>query len=342
VSVFNPIFEAMGTVLSWLYAIVPNYGIAIILLTILVRLVLYPLTAKQARSMIAMQRVQPEIKKLQAKYKDDKQKLNEEMMKFYKENKINPFGGCLPLLAQMPIFISLFRVLHDPQKYTPVNSAFHQNMCAGAGPKCANPQMDFFGMNLSTAAGGHHSSFAAALPYWLLVGGVVITAYLQQRQTMKNSPGGANPQAQIIGKVMPLVFAFISINLPAGVVLYFFVSNLWQMGQQELIIRKMDGGTPVGGGSKGAVDAKSTEAATGGGGLLARFTKPGPAAMPESNGNGGAKSDTDADSNGSAKTPKNGSSSGSGKGSAAGSKPSGSGSDQGTTNKRRSNKKRRR
>ena len=73
--------------------IVPNYGVAIILLTVLVRLVLYPLTAKQARSMIAMQRVQPEIKKLQAKYKDDKQKLNEEMMKFYKENKINPLRG---------------------------------------------------------------------------------------------------------------------------------------------------------------------------------------------------------------------------------------------------------
>ena len=265
-SVFNPIFEAMGTVLSWLYAIVPNYGIAIILLTILVRLVLYPLTAKQARSMIAMQRVQPEIKKLQAKYKDDKQKLNEEMMKFYKENKINPFGGCLPLLAQMPIFISLFRVLHDPQKYVPKDSTFYEHMCRTAS--CKVPQMDFFGMNLSSSAGGHHSSFAAALPYWLLVGGVVVTAYLQQRQTMKNSPGAQNQQAQIIGKVMPLVFAFISINLPAGVVLYFFVSNLWQMGQQELIIRKMDA-APAGVGSKAVVDAKSTEAAASGGFLVA-------------------------------------------------------------------------
>ncbi len=331
--VFNPIFNAMGTVLSWLYAIIPNYGIAIILLTILVRLVLYPLTAKQARSMIAMQRVQPEIKKLQAKYKDDKQKLNEEMMKFYKENKINPFGGCLPLLAQMPIFISLFRVLRDPAKYTPVNSAFHQNMCAGAGPKCASPQMDFFGMNLSTAAGGHHSSFAAALPYWLLVGGVAITAYLQQRQTMKNSPGGGNQQAQIIGKVMPLIFVFISINLPAGVVLYFFVSNLWQMGQQELIIRKMDG-AGVAAGAKGVVDAKSTEAETGGGGLLARFTKPAPAAIPESNGDGGATTDDEA--GGTVKGSK------SSTGGASGSKASSSGSDAGTANKRRSNKKKRR
>ena len=329
----------MGTVLSWLYSIVPNYGIAIILLTVLVRLVLYPLTAKQARSMIAMQRVQPEIKKLQAKYKDDKQKLNEEMMKFYKDNKINPFGGCLPLLAQMPIFISLFRVLHDPQKYTPVSSAFHQTMCTGAGPKCAKPQMDFFGMNLSLTAGGSHGSFASALPYWILVGLVVVTAYLQQRQTMKNSPGGGNQQAQIIGKVMPLVFAFISINLPAGVVLYFFVSNLWQMGQQELIIRKMDGPVTVGGGTKGVVDAKSTEAAAGGG-LLARFLKPAPAAIPQAG--EGSETKPKIDSNGSGKTPKGGTTNTGGKGSSSRAPTSSSGDGTGVRNKRRSNKKRRR
>ncbi len=342
-SVFNPIFEAMGTLLSWLYAIVPNYGIAIIMLTILVRLVLYPLTAKQARSMIAMQRVQPEIKKLQAKYKDDKQKLNEEMMKFYKENKINPFGGCLPLLAQMPIFISLFRVLHDPEKYTPVTSAFHQNMCVGPGGSCKVVEMPFFGMDLSLSAGSPHGSFASALPYWILVGLVVVTAYLQQRQTMKNNPGGANPQAQIIGKVMPLVFAFISINLPAGVVLYFFVSNLWQMGQQELIIRKMDA-MPVGAGSKKVVDAKSSEASGGGGGFLARFTKPAAIAAADANGDT-AVDDVDTNGNGTAKgssKPTNGAKGGSSGSKSGGSGTSSSGSGNGPSNKRRSNKKRRR
>src|SRR5882757_8887549 len=121
----------MGTVLSWLYAIVPNYGIAIIMLTILVRLVLYPLTAKQARSMIAMQRVQPEVKKLQAKYKNDRQKLNEEMMAFYKENKINPLAGCLPLLVQLPIFFALFRVLHDSYKHIPKTSNLYHALCGG-------------------------------------------------------------------------------------------------------------------------------------------------------------------------------------------------------------------
>lgn len=347
-SVFNPIFDAMGSLLSWLYGIVPNYGIAIIMLTILVRLVLYPLTAKQARSMISMQRVQPEIKKLQAKYKDDKQKLNEEMMKFYKENKINPFGGCLPLLAQMPIFIALFRVLHDPEDYTPVASAFHQNMCVGPGGSCKVVEMPFFGMDLSLSAGSPHGSFATALPYWILVGLVVVTAYLQQRQTMKNNPGAANPQAQIIGKVLPLVFAFISINLPAGVVLYFFVSNLWQMGQQEVIIRKMDAGAPVGGGAKKAVDAKSTEASAGGGGFLSRFTKPAIASPDASSDAVVDDVEATGNGNGSVKGSKSAKSTNGSKGGSSGSKSGGSGSSgssgsgSGPSNKRRSNKKRRR
>src|SRR5213593_1385865 len=104
----------MGAVLAFFYAVVPSYGVAIIGLTVVVRLLLFPLTAKQARSMQKMQWVQPEIKKIQAKYKDDRQKLNEEIMKFYKENSINPLAGCLPLVFQMPVFFALFRVLRQP------------------------------------------------------------------------------------------------------------------------------------------------------------------------------------------------------------------------------------
>ncbi|MBV8161197.1 MAG: YidC/Oxa1 family membrane protein insertase, partial [Acidimicrobiia bacterium] len=96
-----------------LYTALPSYGIAIIMLTVAVRLVLYPLTVKQTKSMQAMQRLQPEIKRLQTKYKNDRQKLNEEMMKFYKENKVNPLSGCLPLLLQLPLFIVLYRLIHD-------------------------------------------------------------------------------------------------------------------------------------------------------------------------------------------------------------------------------------
>ena len=111
----DPLFEAIGWLLALFYSVIPNLGVSIILLTFTIMLILFPLTAKQAKSMIAMQRVQPEIKKLQAKYKGDRQKLNEEMMKFYKENKINPLAGCLPLLVQLPIFFALFHVLRDPR-----------------------------------------------------------------------------------------------------------------------------------------------------------------------------------------------------------------------------------
>src|SRR5215468_6597974 len=131
----NSMYNALGAVLAFFYSVVPNLGISIILLTIAVMIILYPLTAKQFKSMIAMQRVQPEIKKLQAKYKNDRQKLNEEMMKFYKENQINPLGGCLPLLAQMPVFIALYQTLRDIQHFIPTDSSMYADICSGKGCK---------------------------------------------------------------------------------------------------------------------------------------------------------------------------------------------------------------
>ena len=252
----------------------------------MVRLILFPLTAKQAKSMIAMQRAQPEIKKLQAKYKNDKQKLNEELMKFYKENSINPLGGCLPLIAQMPVFIALYQTLNEIQNFIPEKSRRCTRTSARRGATtCTVVSLDFFGMNLTQSAARRPKGFANALPYYVLVGLVVVTAFLQQRQTMRNQTQ-VNPQMQIIGKVMPVVFGFISISIPAGVVLYFFTSNLWQLGQQEVVYRTIGtaAGPPPkkgdkggGGGGKGpdpgggkgspAIEAKSTETtppATGG------------------------------------------------------------------------------
>ena len=103
-------FDAIATVLAWFYSLIPNYAIAIALLTLTVMVLLTPLTLKGTKSMLQMQRLQPEMKKIQQQYKGDRQKLNEELMKFYQENKINPLGGCLPLLIQMPVFIVLYRV----------------------------------------------------------------------------------------------------------------------------------------------------------------------------------------------------------------------------------------
>ena len=247
----DPLYNAFGAVLAFFYAIIPNEGVAIILLTITVMLVLFPLTAKSARSMLAMQRLQPEIKKLQAKHKGDRQKLNEEMMKLYQENKVNPLGGCLPLVVQFPVFISLFHVLRSTAATVPAGSQLYKDILA------AKPNgLTFLGMDLSLKATDSHSSLWVALPYYILVGGVFLTGYLQSRQSQRNTPPGANAQMQMITKVLPIAFGAFSLFFPAGLVLYFLVSNLWRVGQQELIMRKIAPRDHVRKG--GAIDAKSS------------------------------------------------------------------------------------
>src|SRR5919198_5541529 len=117
-NVLQPLIDAAEAVMVFIHdhVVGGSWGLAIIGLTIVVRLILLPLTLKQFKSMQALQRLQPEIKALQAKYKEDKQRLNQEMMKFYQENKVNPLGSCLPLLMQMPVFISLFYMLRADLK----------------------------------------------------------------------------------------------------------------------------------------------------------------------------------------------------------------------------------
>jgi YidC/Oxa1 family membrane protein insertase len=241
----NPLFDAIGWLLALFYSVIPNLGISIILLTFTIMLILYPLTAKQAKSMIAMQRVQPEIKKLQAKYKGDRQKLNEEMMKFYQENKINPLAGCLPLLAQLPVFFSLFRVLRDPEKYVPADSDLYADLCHKADgalktlKACAESvnHLKFLGMDLQLSATDAHSSALNAAPYFFLVGLVILTGFMQTRQAQKRTPV-ANKQMGAVMRVLPIFFGLISLQFPSGLVLYFFVSNLWRLGQQEVIFRR--------------------------------------------------------------------------------------------------------
>src|SRR6266545_6025038 len=151
----DPLYNALGAALAFFYALVPNEGVAIILLTITVMLLLFPLTAKSSRSMLAMQRLQPEIKKLQAKHKGDRQKLNEEMMKLYQEHKVNPLGGCLPLVVQMPVFIALFHVLRNPLSSVPDGSSLFKAL------EAAKPGgLSFLGMDLSVKATDSHTDLA--------------------------------------------------------------------------------------------------------------------------------------------------------------------------------------
>src|SRR6266516_2137727 len=229
----DPLYNAFGAVLAFFYAIIPNEGVAIILLTITVMLVLFPLTAKSARSMMAMQRLQPE------------------MMKLYQENKVNPLGGCLPLVVQFPVFISLFHVLRSTAATVPLGSQLYKDILA------AKPNgLTFLGMDLSLKATDSHSSLWVALPYYILVGAVFLTGFLQSRQSQRNTPPGGNPQMQMVTKVLPIAFGAFSLFFPAGLVLYFLVSNLWRLGQQELIMRKIAPRDHLR--KAGAIDAKSS------------------------------------------------------------------------------------
>jgi YidC/Oxa1 family membrane protein insertase len=242
--VLDPLYDLIGWILSFYYHFVPSLGISIILLTATVMLALFPLTAKQARSMIKMQQVQPEIKRIQAQYKDDKTKANEEILRYYQENKINPLSGCLPLLMQMPVFIALFGVLRgldrDPPGHLPTTGAFDDlYVDLGRGVTRAT---QFLGMNLSTSPLEAKGGFGDTLPYFVVVALIVATGWYQARQTMSRaakSGAGANPQMQIIGKVMPIMFGVFSLNFVAGLNIYFLTSNLWRVGQQQLVLNKI-------------------------------------------------------------------------------------------------------
>ena len=251
-------FDFLATLLAWFYSIWPSYGMAIVFLTLSIMVILTPLTLKGTRSMMVMQALQPEMKKLQQRYKDDRQKLNEELLSFYKENNINPLGGCLPLLIQMPVFLVLYRVLRGltrPLPYGYLREHLTGVKVGGFDPSYishdsalynalhGSKDMVSWGIDLSqSATQALRDSFTGALPYLVLIAGVVITSYVQQKQVAGRNPAAQqqmNPQQQMLLRIMPVFFAFISLNLPAALVVYFFISNLYRVGQQEFISRRI-------------------------------------------------------------------------------------------------------
>jgi YidC/Oxa1 family membrane protein insertase len=246
VNPLDPIIKGIAWLLAAIFDIVPPHdlGVSIILLTCLVMLALYPLTAKQVRSMISMQKVAPQIKKLQAEYKDDKQKQNEEVLKFYQENKINPLSGCLPLLAQMPVLISLFQVFRDPQKHIPkADERFGKlftDLCpdsVDAGAKCT-PKASFLGIDMFQSL-----SQKPAVPIIVLVALVVLASWYQSYQTIqrqKNTAGSESitQQMKIMTNIAPVMIGVFSINVPAGLPLYWLTSSAWRIGQQHFVLNK--------------------------------------------------------------------------------------------------------
>ncbi len=241
-------FEIFAGALAGFYALIPSYGLAIIFLTIAVRIVLLPLSVKQTRSMREMQRIQPEVKKLQQKHKGDRQKLNEEMMGLYKEHGVNPFGGCLPLLMQFPVLIGLFYVIRTPLNYldqfrdsslhaalesTPL--AVHQFL--GLRLDCS-PREVLQGQATDIVEVACGSGVISALPYLILVGLMGFTTWYQSKQMQARNPAG-DPQAQqmqMFAKIMPIMLMVFSFGFATGVVLYWLMTNLWTIGQQRLML----------------------------------------------------------------------------------------------------------
>jgi YidC/Oxa1 family membrane protein insertase len=245
------VFDLIATVLAWFYQLVPNYAAAIAMMTVLIMLLLTPLTLKSTKSMLELQRIQPEMKRIQQAHKGDRQAMNEELMALYKEHKVNPLGGCLPLLIQAPIWIVMFRVFRGltyksaeskpffAPKYLDHSTQLYQDLSHST-------QMRAFGLDLAnSAAQALQDTFVKALPYLILVAIVVITYFVQQRQitarnknnpTINDSPAAA--QQQMIMKIFPIfsgVFAFV---VPAALAWYFLVQNVFRIGQQAYITKR--------------------------------------------------------------------------------------------------------
>jgi YidC/Oxa1 family membrane protein insertase len=279
------LLDGLGWFLSHLYDVIPNYGVAIILLTLAIRVLLLPLGLKQIRSMQAMQALQPQIKSLQQKYKGNKQKLNEEMMKLYKERGVNPLAGCLPMLLQLPVLIALYSVLRFPQHppHLPEGSELrtkieHQLTTSNGGGT------DFVWTNLLCSAqqAGTQvkvtdkgatpgeprqikldcgSGIPIRIPYYAFALLMVATTYYQQRQMQKASPAGAQQQQQALTRIMPILFGVWGFLFPAGLVVYWTTSNLIQIGQQHFLLRaKPKEGAPAAGRADGKKAAPTTPA----------------------------------------------------------------------------------
>jgi len=212
--------------LEYFYGLTNDWGLAIILLTIALRIIILPLTWKQTVSMYEMQKVQPKIKALQEKYKNDKEKLQEETLKFYQENKVNPFGGCLPLLLQMPIFFALFNVLRSD---LPDDASF-----LGIIPNLTyTPKMVYTAAAAANGA-GPVAGVIAALPYLILVVVFAVSIWLPQALM----PG--DKQQKMIGAYMAIVMLFFGWSSPAGVLLYWDVSSIWGVAQQQVTMAWMN------------------------------------------------------------------------------------------------------
>lgn len=217
------IIDVLISVLAYFYSWTGNYGLSLILLTLLIKLITWPLTQKQLESTKKMQALEPERKKLQEKFKNDKEKMNQALMELWKENKVNPAAGCVPLLIQFPVLIGMFQMLRAPDKIAAAIPDF-------------SPL--FLGVNMT--------SLVSELPIAIAAFAVIVTGgttFLQQFLTMS----GGDKNTKMMLYIMPLMLAYFSYTFPAGLVLYWGLNSVLSV-LHHFIIK-----TP---GQKGALEQK--------------------------------------------------------------------------------------
>ena len=241
-------FNAGAWLVDTFYGWVHNYAIAIALVALAIMLVITPLTLKSTKGMLEMQRLQPEMKKLQNQYKGDRQKLNEEMMKLYQEHKVNPLASCLPLLAQMPIFIIMFRVLHgltylDPKKGTGFQPKYLNHGSELYTALHGAKEMLSFGLDLAISpAKAMGNDVVRGIPYALLIIGLGGLFFIQQRMVASRatSPTMSAGQAKVM-QYLPVAFALFQVFLPTGLVIYYATQAIVRIIQQGYITKRFYG-----------------------------------------------------------------------------------------------------
>jgi YidC/Oxa1 family membrane protein insertase len=249
-NIFQPLIDAADWLITTLHDDVGlSWGWSIVGLTVIVRLLMIPLTIKQIRSMNALRVLQPQIKALQEKYKDDKQRMQQEMMKFYQENKVNPFASCLPLLLQLPVFMSLFFLLKGEEFTNQVRETGEQGFV--------------FISDITEPATGI-----------TLVVLMVLFIGSQMASTMVMSMTADKTQQRIM-LLLPLVFAALVPSFPAGLLVYWITTNFWTLGQ-AIVVRKLSPPPVPVGSVPGTPQPAAALADGGGGGTAAAPRRPPP------------------------------------------------------------------
>jgi YidC/Oxa1 family membrane protein insertase len=270
----NPFYNAVAWLVVQIHhGLSPIFGassgaawaLAIVLLTMLMRLALFPLFVKQIKSQRAMSALQPQMKELQAKYKNDKERLNQEMMALWKEAGTNPFAGCLPIVVQIPVFFALFKVLNSlhPDKLGNYHSHFNGILSADLTKQASLAKV--FGVPIGASFSSsthtldllHASATSVKVLSAVLIVIMAATTFITQRQLMaRNKASGAAAMPgnqQTLLYVLPLIFAVFGLKFPLGVLLYWLTTNVWSMAQQHIVIGRMD--RPGGGGAVAAAPA---------------------------------------------------------------------------------------